>query len=113
MEQEERRLRKGEELTLTAEAAAFQGGCVARLDGLAIFVSGCVPGDTVRATVTRTKKRHAEARTIEVLVPSATRVEPPCFYFGTCGGCKWQNLAYGEQLHWKRQHVLDAFERIG
>ena len=109
----ERPLRKGQECTLTAEAAAFEGGCVARFEGMAVFVSGCVPGDTVRALVTKTKKRHAEARTLEVLAPSASRVVPPCDYFGTCGGCKWQNLAYGEQLRWKRQHVVDAFERIG
>ena len=110
---QERPVKKGREYTLTAEAAAFEGGCVARYEGMAVFVTGCVPGDTVRALVTKTRKRHAEARTLEVLVPSPTRVTPPCSYFGTCGGCKWQNLAYGEQLRWKRQHVVDAFERIG
>jgi 23S rRNA (uracil1939-C5)-methyltransferase len=108
----ERPLRKGREYTLTADAAAFEGGCVARFEGMAVFVSGCVPGDTVRALVTKTKSRYAEARTLEVLAPSPSRVTPPCAYFGTCGGCKWQNLAYGEQLRWKRQHVIDAFERI-
>jgi 23S rRNA (uracil1939-C5)-methyltransferase len=110
---QERPLKKGKEYTLTAEAAAFEGGCVARYEGMAVFVSGCVPGDTVRALVTKTKKRYAEARTVEVLAPSSSRVPPPCFYFGTCGGCKWQNLAYGEQLRWKQQHVVDAFQRIG
>jgi len=107
------RLKKGAEYILHAEAAAFEGGCVARHDGMAVFVTGCVPGDTVRARVTKTRKRHAEARTLEVLEPSDVRVDPPCDYFGTCGGCKWQNLAYAEQLRWKRQHVVDAFERIG
>ncbi len=104
--------RKGDEVVLRADAAAFEGGCVARHDDMAIFVSGCVPGDLVRARITRSKKRHAEAKTTELLEPSPTRVEPPCDYFGHCGGCKWQNLLYGEQLRWKRQHVLDAFERI-
>lgn len=109
----ERPLRRGHEYTMTADAAAFEGGCVARFEGMAVFISGCVPGDTVRVLVTKTKKRFAEARTVEVLAPSPTRVAPPCSYFGTCGGCKWQNLAYAEQLKWKRQHVVDAFERIG
>ncbi len=106
-------LRRGNQYIVRAEAAAFEGGCVARYNGMAVFVSGCVPGDTVRALVTKTRKRHAEARTVKVLDPSPVRVDPPCSYFGTCGGCKWQNLAYEEQIMWKRQHVVDAFERIG
>jgi 23S rRNA (uracil1939-C5)-methyltransferase len=107
------RPKKGQELILTADAAAFEGGCVARHNGMAVFVSGCVPGDEVRAQVTKTRKRHAEARTLEVLRPSQHRVEPPCIYFGDCGGCKWQNLDYAEQIRWKRQHVIDSFQRIG
>jgi 23S rRNA (uracil1939-C5)-methyltransferase len=107
------RPKKGQELTLTADAAAFEGGCVARHNGMAVFVSGCVPGDEVRAMVTKTRKRHAEARTLEVLRPSKHRVAPPCIYFGDCGGCKWQNLDYAEQIRWKRQHVIDSFQRIG
>lgn len=98
---------------LKAESAAFEGGCVARHEGMAVFVSGCVPGDTVRARVTKSKKRYAEARTLELLEPSPVRVEPPCTYFNDCGGCKWQNLLYTEQLRWKHQHVVDAFQRIG
>lgn len=108
-----RALKKGQEVILQAEAAAFEGGCVARHEGMAVFVSGCVPGDTVRARVSKTRKRHAEARTLELLEPGPGRVEPPCAYFGDCGGCKWQNLLYAEQLRWKRQHVVDSFQRIG
>ncbi|MCC7439757.1 MAG: 23S rRNA (uracil(1939)-C(5))-methyltransferase RlmD [Armatimonadetes bacterium] len=107
------RLRKGNQYELTAESAAFEGGCVARYDGMAVFLSGCVPGDTVLAQITRTKQRYAEGRTVQLLQPSPHRVSPECQYFGTCGGCKWQNLEYSEQLRWKRQHVLDAFQRIG
>jgi len=106
-------LKKGAEVVLHAESAAFEGGCVARHDGMAVFVTGCVPGDTVLARINKKRKRHAEARTIEVIEPSPVRVDPPCVYFGDCGGCKWQNLAYAEQLRWKRQHVVDAFQRIG
>jgi 23S rRNA (uracil1939-C5)-methyltransferase len=106
-------LKRGAEVVLRAESAAFEGGCVARHEGMAVFVSGCVPGDLVRAMVMKGKKKYAEARTVEVLERSADRVVPVCRYFGTCGGCKWQNLRYDEQLRWKRQHVVDAFERIG
>lgn len=112
-EQQRVTLKKGSEVELRAESAAFEGGCVARHEGMAVFLSGCVPGDLVRAMVTKGKKKYAEARTLEVLEPSDDRVVPLCRYFGTCGGCKWQNLRYDEQIRWKRQHVVDAFERIG
>ncbi len=106
-------LRRGDEIEILAESAAFEGGCVGRHDGMAVFLEACVPGDLVRARVYRTRRRHAEARAIEVLQPSPFRVEPTCEYFGLCGGCKWQNLRYDQQLEWKRRHVVDAVERIG
>lgn len=107
------RLRKGEQIVIAAESAAFNGVCVGRHEGMAIFLSGCVPGDEVRAMITKKKKSYAEARVQEILSPGPDRIEPPCMYFGDCGGCKWQNLDYATQLYWKRQHVLDAFQRIG
>ncbi|MCB0711260.1 MAG: 23S rRNA (uracil(1939)-C(5))-methyltransferase RlmD [Ignavibacteriae bacterium] len=106
-------LKKGSEVILTIESAAFNGQSVARYDGMAVFLTGCVPGDTVRAMVTKKKKSFAEARLLEVLTTGPERIPPRCKYFGDCGGCKWQNLEYKAQLYWKRQHVVDAFERIG
>ena len=108
-----RGLRKGDEIKITADAAAFNGGCVGRHEGMAVFLSGCVPGDQVRARISKKRKSYAEARVQEILSPGEDRIDPRCFYFGDCGGCKWQNLDYAAQLRWKRQHVLDAFERIG
>ena len=105
--------KKGEELIVTPDRAAFNGACVARVEGMALFVNGCIPGDTVRVRVTRRKKSHGEARTLEVISEGADRVEPVCAYFNDCGGCKWQDLDYAAQIMWKRQHVRDAFERIG
>ena len=105
--------KKGEELLLTPDRAAFNGSCVARVDGMAVFVSGCVPGDRVRARITRRRKSHGEARTLEILEGGPDRVDPSCSYFEDCGGCKWQNLQYDAQIAWKRQHVIDAFQRIG
>ncbi len=106
-------LKKGQEVILTVESAAFNGQSVARHDGMAIFLKDCVPGDKVRAMITRKKQSFAEGKTLEVLSPGKDRIEPRCRYFGDCGGCKWQNLDYQAQLCWKRQHVIDAFERIG
>lgn len=105
--------RKGEELILRPEIAAFNGKCVARVEGMAVFIAGCVPGDTVRARITQRKKNYGEARTLEIIEGGPDRVEPVCTYFEDCGGCKWQNLSYEAQIGWKRRHVEDAFQRIG
>lgn len=95
------------------DAIGFEGVAIGRVDGVVHFVDGALPGELVRARVKRSKKRFVEAETTEVLRASDHRREPPCPHFGTCGGCKWQHLSYAEQVRWKRQHVIDAFERIG
>lgn len=106
-------MHRGEELTVALESAAFEGKNIAHLDDLVIFVRGGVPGDTARICVTRIKKQFLEADFVELLSPSPDRVQAPCIHFGPCGGCKWQELSYPAQLVFKRQHVMDAFERLG
>jgi 23S rRNA (uracil1939-C5)-methyltransferase len=101
-------------LDLSIESIGFEGKAIARDgDGLVYFVDGGVPGDVVRVEVRKKKKTYAEARLLEILTPSPHRQTPQCRYFGTCGGCKWQHLAYSEQCSWKKRHVQDAFERLG
>ena len=104
---------KGDELILHIDDAAFEGKSVARQDNFVVFVEGAVPGDEVRVVVYKVKKRYAEARVQEILEPSPLRVSPRCRYFGVCGGCRWQHLDYTKQCEYKRQNVVDAFERIG
>jgi 23S rRNA (uracil1939-C5)-methyltransferase len=104
---------RGTELTLTLDSFAFEGKSIARLDGLVVFVLGGVPGDEVRVRLTKIKKQFLEADVVEVLRNSPLRVEPRCKHFCTCGGCKWQYVDYQAQLDFKRQHVVDALERIG
>lgn len=106
-------LKRGDEITLPVENAAFEGRTVGRIDGFVVFVEGAVPGDIVLARVTALKKSFAEAKVVRVVQPSTLRVEPPCRYFGTCGGCKWQHVDYHAQLQFKQQQTVDAFERIG
>lgn len=106
-------MKRGDELHLKIEDSAFEGKSLARLDGMVVFVPGGVPGDEVRVRVVRTKKNYSEAELLDVLAPSPLRVEPRCRYFGTCGGCMWQHVSYQAQLDFKRQHVVDALERIG
>ena len=100
-------------IELTIESIGFKGISIARNDGLVYFVKGGVPGDKMLAEIRRKRKRHIEAEIVELIEPSANRIEPKCKYFGACGGCTWQNISYGEQIRWKKQQVIDAFRRIG
>jgi 23S rRNA (uracil1939-C5)-methyltransferase len=103
---------KEQELELRIESLAFGGNGVARLAGLVHFVRRGLPGDLVRARVTRVKRSHAEAETVELLEPGPSRVEAPCPYFGVCGGCRFQDLAYEVQCESKAAQVKDALIRI-
>jgi 23S rRNA (uracil1939-C5)-methyltransferase len=106
-------LHRGQEIDLTVDSLAFGGRGVARHGELVVFVSRALPGDRVRARVTKLKRRHAEARTVEVLEPGPGRVEPRCAHFGVCGGCSWQDLDYAEQVRHKAAQVSDALLRLG
>jgi len=106
-------IKKKTEVPLEVTGIAFGGRGIAKVDGYTIFIDGAVPGDTVLARILKKKKSYAEARAIEVISPSADRVDPPCRYSGHCGGCRWQYLVYDRQLEYKRQHVVEALERIG
>ncbi len=108
-----RKNREREYAELVIESIGFEGKAIARHEGMVYFVEGGVPGDTVRAEIRKRKKKHVEARVVEIIAASALRVQPVCSYFGDCGGCKWQHLNYEEQVRAKNQHVRDAFERLG
>lgn len=106
-------MKKGDIVTLEIEKFADKGKSLTRLDGYVVFVAGAVPGDRVRARVFKKRKKFAEAALLEVIEPSALRVEARCRYFLTCGGCKWQHVSYDAQLDAKRQSVREAFEHHG
>ena len=107
------RLHKGQILDLTVTNLAFGGAGIAKLGEFVIFVTGAVPGDTVKARITRNKKRYAEARAVEILTPSPDRIPARCSHFGTCGGCVWQGLDYGVQLDYKTRQVRESLEHLG
>jgi 23S rRNA (uracil1939-C5)-methyltransferase len=101
-------------ITLDIESLAYGGDAIAHLDdGRTAFVRGAVPGDTVEAEVTEDHGRFVRAKTVCVVESSVDRVEPRCPYFGVCGGCSWQHVAYPAQLAAKRRMVVDALTRIG
>lgn len=104
---------KSQELDLTIDSLAFGGRGVARHEGFVIFVEGAVPGDRVRAVVTRARRSYAEARVLEILNSSDDRKTAECAHFGICGGCSWQTLSYEAQLRYKQQQVVECLGHIG
>jgi 23S rRNA (uracil1939-C5)-methyltransferase len=102
-----------QELELQIESLAYGGNGVARLNGFVVFVRRGLPGDTVRARVTKVKRNHAEALAVDVLEPGAPRVDAPCAHYPACGGCRFQDLAYEAQAAAKYEQVHDALRRIG
>jgi len=90
-----------------------EGKAIARHEGLVLFIEGVVPGDVVDVTIFKQKKNYALARVDRMVSPSPRRTTPACSHFGTCGGCKWQNLAYASQLEFKQKYVRDALVRMG
>jgi 23S rRNA (uracil1939-C5)-methyltransferase len=103
----------GQELELHVDSLAYGGNGVARLNGFVVFVRRGLPGDTVRARVTKVKRNHAEALATEILEPSPERVEAPCAHYPECGGCRFQDLAYESQVRTKHEQVADALRRLG
>ena len=106
-------VRADQELDLRIESLAYGGNGVARLNGFVVFVRRGLPGDLVRARVTRVKRNHAEAFAVDVLEAGAPRVEAPCEHYPECGGCRFQDLAYEAQIEAKAHQVADALQRIG
>jgi 23S rRNA (uracil1939-C5)-methyltransferase len=105
-------VQRDQELELSIESLAFGGNGVARLDGFVVFVRRGLPGDTVKARVTKVQRRHAEAVATEILIPGPVRVEAPCAHYPACGGCRFQDLAYDTQVATKHQWVADSLQRI-
>ena len=103
------RPRPGEELELDIESLAHGGNGVARRDGFVVFVQGGMPGDRLRAQVTKAKRGYAEARVVELIEPSPDRIEPRAAH----PGAPWQVLPYERQLEEKERQVRDALERLG
>ena len=95
------------------EAVAAEGKCLFHWQDLVVFVPFCVPGDICDVQIRRKKHSFAEGEVVRFIEYSNVRATPFCQHFGICGGCKWQNLPYEEQLKFKQQQVFDQLTRIG
>ena len=80
---------------------------------IVVFVPLTVPGDVVNVQIRTKRRRYMEGYVTEYVKRSPKRVEPFCSHFGVCGGCKWQNIPYSEQIAFKQQQVVDQLTRIG
>ncbi len=106
-------VKKGEKIALEICGLNHDGEGVGRFEGFTVFVPWTAPGDKVEAEVISLQKSYARALPFKVLRPSPQRAEAPSPYYGSCGGCQLQHIRYDAQLHWKRQLVADALQRLG
>lgn len=98
---------------VTIESIDIEGNGVAKIDGMAIFVNGALPGEIVKIQIIKSKSNFAKAKLIEIITPSINRVTPQCPNFGICGGCSLQHMNESTQLHSKQQALLDNLNHIG
>jgi 23S rRNA (uracil1939-C5)-methyltransferase len=107
------RYRRGQEIDVDVESVAIEGRGVGRVDGIVVFVDKGLPGERVRARVSRVKRSFVHARVVEVVRPSPVRIAGRCVHLAVCGGCTWQELDYEAQLDAKTGLVQEALERLG
>tara|TARA_R110000868_G_scaffold87175_3_gene244036 strand:- start:1910 stop:3322 length:1413 start_codon:yes stop_codon:yes gene_type:complete len=94
--------------------AGAKGVSVAKApDGKVVFIPNVVPGDVVDVQTFKKRKSFYEGKAVHFHEFSEHRVEPVCEHFGVCGGCKWQNMNYTQQLYYKQNEVLNHLQRIG
>ena len=109
--------RKNKELPLIEgleiTALAAEGKALGKYNDMVVFVPLTVPGDVVDVRIRNRRRRFMEGTVVRYISRSPMRAEPFCAHFGVCGGCKWQNLPYSEQLRFKEEQVRDQLTRIG
>lgn len=105
---------ESEKKTLEVEIERLLPGGVglAHAEELTLFVSLAAPGDVVRVAIDRIQGKIGFASIVEILKPSPLRIEPPCPYFGRCGGCDFQQITYESQLDAKVEIIRDCLRRI-
>ena len=90
-----------------------KGKAIAKVEDFVTFISGGLPGDVVDVHLTRRRKSWQEGRVVNIHKYSEKRTKPFCKHFGVCGGCRWQDLQYSEQLYYKQKEVADTLTRVG
>jgi 23S rRNA (uracil1939-C5)-methyltransferase len=105
-------LKKNDNIILELETLTSDGAALGHYEGIAVFVRGAVPGDTVEAHIIKAAKRYCIGKLIKVISPSPERIESDCPAFPQCGGCSFRFASYNAELEYKKQRVEDAVKRI-
>jgi 23S rRNA (uracil1939-C5)-methyltransferase len=101
-------------IEVTIEKVIFGGDGLARISqGFVVFVPFAAEGDRVRVRLVERKAQHARGEIVEIVTPGAGRENPPCPYYGKCGGCQYQHVSYAAELRYKENQVREAFARVG
>ena len=103
----------GESVVVEIEKLVQGGYGLARLEGRTLFVRGAAPGEQVEVRVGPARGQYQKARVLRVVRGSLDRVTPPCEIYGRCGGCQFQHVSYGSELHWKKEILLETLKRVG
>lgn len=106
-------LEKNQEYEITIEDMGNEGEGIGHIDGMAVFVKDAVVGDVARIKIIKAKKNYAYGRLMELVTPSAYRVDPICPHARRCGGCSIMQVDYAKQLAWKQDKVMNCLKRIG
>src|SRR3989442_30603 len=106
-------LRRGQTLEVEVTDLAYGGRALAKVHGFVVFVDNALPGDRVLATIYRRRRQYAEARAERVQAPSSFRVSAPCSHISVCGGCRFQDYDYAEQLRHKQRQVEECLQHLG
>ncbi|UCF65255.1 MAG: 23S rRNA (uracil(1939)-C(5))-methyltransferase RlmD [bacterium] len=105
-------MKKGDKISVRIEKLAYGGKGIARVDNQIVFVDEVLPGDLAEIRIQKKKKKFLQGRVTRLLEKSPLRINASCSHFGHCGGCKWQNLEYEEQLKFKREQVIESLEHL-
>jgi 23S rRNA (uracil1939-C5)-methyltransferase len=99
-------------LTLKVEQPVYGGLSIGRYKGKVVFVTGAIPGETVKIAIEDEKKDYYIASVKEIKVPSPDRIAPKCTYFGSCGGCQLQFITHTRQVQLKEAVLRDSLKRL-
>jgi 23S rRNA (uracil-5-)-methyltransferase RumA len=102
-----------DELQLLIEKMVYGGDGLSHTDGNTVFVPYVLPGEEVKAEIVSRKKKLLWAKPLEIAKPNATRVDPFCPHFRTCGGCHYQHASYDAQVEVKLDIMRETLSRMG
>ena len=104
--------KKGTKHSVTIDDLAFGGKGISKVNGFVIFTENVIPGDEVEVIIIKKKSSFAEARVTNYIKRGPAFNQAPCTHFSYCGGCRWQDLSYDLQLHYKQKQVIESIQRI-